>query len=106
MRKGYIASNPVDQIPAPRLPKPLPQPLKPPELQALIHAVDRTTTRGKRDYAILLMFILSGLRIAELSALRIQDVDFAGNRIEVRHGKGDKDRYVPMPSALVDALQL
>lgn len=103
--KQYIPSNPVHQIPPPRLPKPLPKPLKLDELQAFLGAVDRSTLRGKRDYAIIIAFLLSGLRIAEMWALQIPDINFDTNQIEVRHGKGDKDRRVPMPSALVEALK-
>ena len=41
-----------------------------------------------------------GLRIAEALRLRIKDVDLEGGKVEVRAGKGDKDRVVPLPKSL------
>ena len=42
----------------------------------------------------------TGMRIHELLRLRIQDIDFDHNRIIVRAGKGDRDRYAPLPISL------
>ncbi len=42
----------------------------------------------------------TGLRISELLSLRIKDIDFEGNSLTVRGGKGDADRIVPLPKAL------
>lgn len=47
----------------------------------------------------------AGLRLMECCRLRIKDVDFDHSRITVRQGKGDKDRVVPLPSAVVDRLK-
>jgi integrase len=47
----------------------------------------------------------SGMRLMECLRLRVKDVDFARNEITVREGKGRKDRRVPLPAKLVDALQ-
>lgn len=47
----------------------------------------------------------SGLRLMECLRLRVKDVDFARNEIAVREGKGRKDRRVPLPAALRNALQ-
>lgn len=46
----------------------------------------------------------TGLRISEMLALRIKDIDFENGSIVVRGGKGDKDRSVPLPNALRDQL--
>ena len=47
----------------------------------------------------------TGMRLMEGLRLRIQDIDFDYQRIHVHHAKGSKDRYVPLPAILVDALQ-
>lgn len=47
----------------------------------------------------------SGLRLMECCRLRVKDLDFAQNQLVVRAGKGDKDRYTPLPSALREPLQ-
>lgn len=59
--------------------------------------------RGLPQFQAQLMFG-TGLRISEMLALRIKDVDFANGSIVVRGGKGDKDRSVPMPHTLRDQL--
>jgi len=46
----------------------------------------------------------SGLRIAELLAIRIKDIDLDAHLVTVRGGKGDKDRTVPLPAMLVEPL--
>jgi integron integrase len=48
----------------------------------------------------------SGLRVLEALRLRIQDLDFDNHTIIVRHGKGDKDRHVPLPRSLIHNLEL
>jgi integron integrase len=48
----------------------------------------------------------SGLRLLEALRLRVNDVDFDNNIIIVRHGKGDKDRRVPLPQVLVRDIQM
>ena len=47
-----------------------------------------------------------GLRVNEVLSLRIKDVDLAGGKLEVRGGKGDKDRVVSLPKSLLPALRL
>lgn len=46
----------------------------------------------------------SGLRLLECCNLRVKDIDFALNQLVVRAGKGDKDRYTPLPSTLREPL--
>lgn len=47
----------------------------------------------------------TGMRLMEGLRLRVQDIDFGRNLIVVRHGKGGKDRVVPLPATLVDGLR-
>jgi len=47
----------------------------------------------------------TGMRLMECLRLRVQDIDFDRSMIVVRRGKGDKDRVVPLPASLVDALK-
>jgi integron integrase len=64
--------------------------------RAEIKAVMDRLTGRERFMAALLYG--TGMRINELLRLRVQDVDFDQNRLVVRGGKGDKDRYVPFPA--------
>ena len=47
----------------------------------------------------------AGLRLMECCRLRVKDVDFSGNQVVVRAGKGDKDRYTMLPGAVKEPLQ-
>lgn len=47
----------------------------------------------------------TGMRLLEGLRLRVQDIDFANGRIHVHRGKGNKDRYVPLPISLQDSLK-
>lgn len=52
-----------------------------------------------------LLYGCNGLRLMECLRLRVKDVDFARNEITVREGKGRKDRHVPLPATLREALE-
>ena len=66
------------------------------EISALIDAPDRRTWTGRRDYALLVVAIGTGLRVAELTSLTRADVQF-GTGAHVRcHGKGRKERITPL----------
>jgi integron integrase len=55
--------------------------------------------KGAAGLAVKLLYGC-GLRVAEVLALRIKDVDVSGGKIEVRSGKGDKDRVITLPKSL------
>lgn len=48
----------------------------------------------------------TGMRVNEALGLRVQEIQFDQNRIVVRGGKGDRDRYVPLPKSLEDDLRM
>lgn len=61
--------------------------------------------RGVAGMAIRLLYGC-GLRVAEVTALRVKDVDIDGGKLEVRGGKGDKDRVISLPRSLEAALRV
>jgi site-specific recombinase XerD len=76
-----------------------------PETDALVAAPDRTTWTGRRDHALLLTGIHTGLRVSELTGLRRQDVHLgAGPHLRCR-GKGRKDRCTPLTAGTVQVLR-
>lgn len=81
--------------------------MKKEEAQDLLKTVDATTTKGKRDYAILSLLLCTGLRCSECSALNIGDVKpEQGHTIAViRLGKGDKRGIVKVPVDVVQAIE-
>lgn len=66
------------------------------ELVKLLEAPDLSKPAGLRDRAILELLYSTGLRLAELVALSIHDVDLAAELVRVNEGKGKKDRVVPL----------
>jgi integrase/recombinase XerD len=112
--REFDMANPVKNVPRPRVPPDPPvEPFKKEEVEALIKACDfsqeAATERrrkfvmprptGKRDKAILLTLLDTGLRAGELCALRIADLDMRTGRVQIRPGgagkaKGGKGRIV------------
>jgi integrase/recombinase XerD len=74
----------------------LPRGLAPEQLAAMLASCDRDRTKGKRDYAILVLLSRLGLRAAEVAALRLDDIDWRGGEIVVR-GKGRSEERLPLP---------
>lgn len=74
------------------------------ELKRLMNAPDTKTLEGKRDKAILELLFSTGLRISELCALSIDDIDMTRDEFSVR-GKGEKIRVVFLSAAARNAVQ-
>ncbi len=70
--------------------------------------IDTTTTKGKRDYAILSLLLRTGLRRSECSALNLEDLkQEQGHTIAViEHGKGDKRGIVKVPVDVMRAIEV
>jgi len=76
-----------------------------PEVDALLAVPDRGTWLGQRDHALLLVAVRTGLRVSELSGLRVQDCVLAtGTHIRC-HGKGRKERCTPLDRVTVGVLR-
>ena len=72
--------------------------LTPDETDALLAAPDRATWHGRRDHALLLVAVQTGLRVSELTGLTRQDVHLGAGPHVRCHGKGRKDRATPLTS--------
>jgi integrase/recombinase XerD len=77
-----------------------------PEVTALLAAPDRTTRTGRRDHAILLTLVTTGLRVGELTALTRLDLQLTKPAAHLRvHGKGRKDRITPLNARTATVLR-
>jgi integrase/recombinase XerD len=76
-----------------------------PEMEAILGSPDRTKWTGRRDHALLLIAMQTGLRVSELVALRRQDVQLATGAYVYCHGKGRKDRCTPLTTQSVAILR-
>ncbi len=74
------------------------------EIDALLAGPDRTTWLGRRDYALLLTAIQTGVRVSELTAVRIADVTLTTGAHIRCHGKGRKQRVAPLKAETVAVL--
>lgn len=74
------------------------------EVDALLAAPDQSTWTGRRDHAMLLVAVTTGLRISELITLTAGDVHLGNGAYVACHGKGRKDRVTPLTAATVVAL--
>jgi integrase/recombinase XerD len=74
----------------------------------MLASVNTSTIAGKRDYTILLVALKTGLRRAELAALKRSDLKMMdGHRVAVvEHGKGDKTRVVKLRTEVYNAIQI
>jgi site-specific recombinase XerD len=76
------------------------------EVQALLDAPDPTTWAGIRDRALLHLAVTSGVRVSELVGLRLADITFRGNYVDLYiRGKGRKERVLTLWKAVADSLR-
>ncbi|CAM3392042.1 site-specific tyrosine recombinase XerD [Aequorivita lipolytica] len=93
--EDYRKTNPLELIEAPKLGRKLPDTLALEEIDALINAIDLGNKQGERNRAIIETLYGCGLRVSELTTLKISDLYFDEGFIKVT-GKGDKQRLVPI----------
>jgi site-specific recombinase XerD len=74
------------------------------QVRQLLAGIDRTQTGGRRDFAVLLLAAGLGLRAGEIAALRLDDLDWRGERLSVRQFKNQHLLELPLPRPLVEAL--
>lgn len=104
MRKRGIEALSPERIELAKVPERSIDLISPQELKRLMSAPDAKTIEGLRDRAILELFFSTGLRISELCALSIDDVDLTREEFSVR-GKGDKVRVVFLSDAAKETLR-
>jgi integrase/recombinase XerC len=102
LREKRVRNNPVTSVSAPKKKKRLPGNLDADRIARLLD-IEGDGPLVARDRAILELFYSSGLRLAELTALDINDVDLADATVRVT-GKGRKDRIVPVGRHAREAL--
>lgn len=90
-----IPASPAEFVGAPKRARHLPDVLTTAEIDRIIEAIDVRTCKGLRDRAMLEVLYSCGLRVSELTALRLRDLFFGEGYIRVI-GKGDKQRLVPV----------
>jgi len=90
-----IEQSPTELISTPKRTRYLPEVLSIEEVELIIDSIPLDTTKGKRDRAMLELLYSCGLRVSELTSLRLSDLFFGEGYIRVI-GKGNKQRLVPI----------
>lgn len=108
MKAGYISKSPVADIPLPKLPKPLPDFIKPAEIEESLQSLEEDNSAGcslKLPDALIIEILYSlGIRRAELVGINNEDISFSKKEIKVT-GKRSKQRVIPVPQPLLDTIK-
>lgn len=102
--ENYRADHPAEQLESPRIGTYLPDTLSVEEIDAMVATIDMSKPEGHRNHAIVETLYACGLRVSELTRLRISDLYFEDDFVRVR-GKGNKERLIPIhkrAQALID----
>jgi len=92
-------------IPLKRFDRQLIRPLSVPEAQAILAATDPTTPSGRRDHLLFNFLYHTGARVSEALQLRQQDIHWGVPSTASLHGKGRKERVIPLLKPIAQALK-
>jgi integrase/recombinase XerD len=104
MLDGHIKSHPAEDLDTPQRFSYLPNFLTEDEINRLLATPDISAENGIRDRAVLELMYATGLRVSELVNLKNADVDLLAGLV-VCHGKGNKERRVPLGKSAIHWLQ-
>lgn len=93
--QGYLLRNPADELDSPKVEKHLPSAIPPEDVDRLLAAPVGETPTAYRDRALLESLYATGLRVSELVALDVSDVNVDSGTVRCV-GKGNKERVLPV----------
>jgi len=104
VRENHLTKDPTGQIDFPKLLKKLPYFLNLSEIDQMLSACDQRSAQGLRDFCILQLLYAAGLRVSELTGLKIGHVNCEAGFL-LAFGKGSKERVVPLGRAALEAFK-
>jgi site-specific recombinase XerD len=113
-QEGYLVPQALLRVPRLKQPDPLPKYLTDEQIRKVREEIERgvidaKTASNRRqallDRAAFYLLWQGGLRLVEMEELRLEDLDISGRRINVRNGKGLKDRTVYLTKSAITALE-
>lgn len=104
VKQKMIDINIFETLETPKIPKKLPKIIQDDEIEHLFQSIDRLKPLGFRNYVILDLLFSCGLRASELIDMSIRDIQMDRQQILI-HGKGSKDRYVPLHHKLINDMK-
>ena len=93
--EGEINSSPLNDIESPKIENKLPEVLTEDEIKRLISSVNLDSKFGQRNKTIIEVLYGTGIRVSELTDLKLSNIFFDENILKVT-GKGNKERFVPL----------
>lgn len=93
--RNYVEIHPAEAIESPKYSRKIPDTLSIDEIDSLIEHIDFSKAQAYRNQAIIECLYACGLRVSELVNLRYSDIHNTEEIIQI-HGKGNKDRFVPI----------
>ena len=102
--ENYVDENPMKLVKKPKLPKEYARTFSAGEVRMMLDYWNKDEFVGYRNFFILNMLLATGIRKSELLQLSLDDIDFDARVLTV-HGKGDKQRFVPLSKMLVRLLR-
>lgn len=104
VNEGLIKENPFVDVELPKKPKRLPKFIYKEEIKGLFDQFDVSKPVDRRDQLLLEFLYGTGVRVSELCQIKIRDIDF-DQRLVLIHGKGSKDRLVPLHIDLMEQIK-
>ena len=104
IEEDIVKDNPFEFVVLPKVTRKLPKFIYPREMIDFLDNIDTQKPLGKRNKAIFELLYGCGLRAQELVDIKLQDVDYVNKTILV-HGKGSKDRIVPVHDTAIATIQ-
>jgi integrase/recombinase XerC len=104
MKASLATENPAQHVKAPKQPRKLPKTMDVDQITGLLEA-GANSVLEIRDVAMFELFYSSGLRLSELSALNLVDIDLQERQLDVLLGKGGKSRRLPIGKKAIKAIQ-
>ncbi|MFL2708108.1 MAG: site-specific tyrosine recombinase XerD [Gammaproteobacteria bacterium] len=102
-KKNKIDISPITQIVTPKQEKYLPTSMSEDEVEKLLNSPDTSKRIEKRDKAMIEMLYATGMRISELTNLKVIDIDTQRSVVKVL-GKGSKERLIPFGESALESL--
>jgi integrase/recombinase XerC len=103
IEENHMDVHPFLEVKLPRPGKTLPKFVYPEEIDSIMASIDMSSDKGMRDYTIIEALYASGMRVGELVQLKVSDVNLEQKTMRL-HGKGNKDRIIPIGERLSDTL--
>lgn len=95
IEEEILMDNPFENVDLPKVNKTLPKFIYEEEMNKFLNNIDESNALGKRNKVIFELLYGAGLRVSELTEIKLADIDYIKGEILV-HGKGSKDRVVPI----------